>query len=255
MSVVELRKAVGKEPRLASVPPTAVLGRFLEAVGIADVVGDYATLKPGVDVSSAISPGGVEETLIRVLREEGPVLAWEKFQDACMARGINPVSFGIYVSKSPAISRLARGVYALVGEAVQPGVVEEIAAQVTASRKPAEWGWLPQGTLWFAIPLNTTVLTSGSVTVPSFIGEYAEGEWSAKLGGRNLVDTVKCGKGFAWGFKRALVNAGAEAGDILVLEFDPTSRSVGLHIGDDELVDHFEAGKPPSVDPDDASEV
>ena len=66
--------------------------RFLEAVGLADVDGDIAKLKPDMDVSEAISPGGVEETLVRVLREDGPVLSWEKFQALSMARGINPIS-------------------------------------------------------------------------------------------------------------------------------------------------------------------
>jgi hypothetical protein len=248
VSVAELRKAIAKEPRLASAPPTAVMARFLEAVGLADVEGEIAKLKAEIDVSEAISPGGVEETLVRVLREEGPVLGWDRFQELSMARGINPISFGIYASKSPAISRLARGVYAPVGEPVPPGVVEEVAAEVMAARKPAEWGWLPRGTLWCAIPLNTTVLTAGRTSIPSFVYEYAEGEWSARIAGRAATDGLKCGNGFVWGFRRTLVNAGAEAGDVFVIEFDAQVRVATLYIGDEELADAFEAGRPPSTE-------
>ncbi|MGE3301665.1 MAG: DNA-directed RNA polymerase subunit alpha C-terminal domain-containing protein [Hyphomonadaceae bacterium] len=254
VSVSEMRKAVAKEPRLASVPPIAVIARFLEATGIAHVKGDIATLKLGVDVSEAIGAGGVEETLIRALREEGPVLGWDKFQDASMARGVNPTSFGIYASKSPVIARLARGVYAPVGEPVPPGVVEEISAEVAAARKPAEWGWLPRGTLWCAIPLNTTVLTAGRTSIPSFVYEYAEGEWAARMAGRTLGEQIKCGNGFIWGFRRTLVNAGAEAGDMFVVEFDAAARIASLYLGDDELVDAFEAGKPPPLEGDDEDE-
>lgn len=254
VSVSELRKAVAKEPRLASAPPTAVMARFLEIAGLAHVEGDIATLKPGVDVSEAISLGGVEETLIRVLREDGPVMGWDKFQDASIARGVNPISFGIYASKSPAISRLARGVYAPVGEPVPPGVVEEVAAEVAAARKPAEWGWLPRGTLWCAIPLNTTVLTAGRTSIPSFVYEYAEGEWAARMAGRAIGEQIKCGNGFIWGFRRTLVNAGAEAGDVFVVEFDAAARIASLYVGDEELVDAFEAGKPPPIEDDDEDE-
>lgn len=248
VSVFELRKAVAKETRLAGVPPAAVMARFLEAVGLADVEGDIAKLKPDIDVSQAISPGGVEDTLVSVLREKGPVLGWDKFQEFSMARGINPISFGIYASKSPAISRLARGVYAPIGEPVPPGVVEEIAAEVMAARKPAEWGWLPRGTLWCAIPLNTTVLTAGSSAIPSFVYEYAEGEWSACIAGRAASGDLKCANGFVWGFRRILVNAGAEAGDVFVIEFDAQLRVATLYIGDEELADAFEAGQPPPIE-------
>lgn len=254
VSVAELRKAVAKEPRLASAPPTAVMARFLEVAGLAEVEGDIAVLKPGVDVADAISLGSVEETLIRVLREDGPVMGWDKFQDASMARGVNPTSFGILASKSPAISRLARGVYAPVGEPVPPGVVEEVAAEVAAARKPAEWGWLPRGTLWCAIPLNTTVLTAGRTSIPSFVYEYAEGEWAARMAGRAIAEQIKCGNGFVWGFRRTLTNAGAEAGDVFVVEFDASARVTTLYLGDDELVDAFEAGNPPPVEEDDEEE-
>ena len=138
--------------------------------------------------------------------------------------------------------------YAPVGEPVPPGVVEEIAAEAMAARKPAEWGWLPRGTLWCAIPLNTTVLTAGRTSIPSFVYEYAEGEWSACIAGRAASDNLKCGIGFVWGFKRALVNAGAEAGDVLVIEFDARARLATLYIGDEELADAFEAGKPPPIE-------
>jgi hypothetical protein len=128
-------------------------------------------------------------------------------------------------------------------------------AEEAATRKPAEWGWLPRGTLWCAIPINTTVLTAGSASIPSFVQEYADGEWAARLGARVATDRFKCGNGFVWGFKRTLVNAGAESGDVLVLEFNAAARVVTVYVGDDALTDQFEAGTPPLIeDGDDADE-
>jgi len=248
VSVAELRKAVAKERRLASAPPTAVMARFLEVVGLADVEGGIAILKPHINVSGAVTSGGVEETLVDVLRKEGPVLGWDKFQALSIARGVNPFSFAIYTAKSPMISRLARGVFAPVGEPVQPGIVEQVAAEVIAARKPAEWGWLPAGTLWCAIQLNTTVITSGRTSIPSFVCEYTEGQWSTNLDGCVSREGLKCGNGFLWGFRRTLVNFGAEAGDVLVIEFNAQTRTATLYISDDELTEAFEEGKPPQIE-------
>ncbi|MBM3950800.1 MAG: hypothetical protein FJ311_05035 [Rhodospirillales bacterium] len=240
VNLSELRRAVSKSHRLASVPPLSVLARFLEKIGLARVEGSKVIALS--TFPNAIEPGGAEETIIEVLKANGPAVSIEKFQELCVSAGMNPVTVGIYSSNSPVVSRLARGVYGLVGADVAPGVVEEIGEQLSASRKPAEWGWSTKGALWCAIHLNRVCLSQGSVSIPRFVADYAEGQWQPEIACRELDATVKCRDNFLWGLKRPLVNAGAEPGDVCVLEFERSTRKVRITVGGEELIDLWESG-------------
>src|SRR5207248_798277 len=99
-----------------------------------------------------------------------------------------------------------------------------------------------RGTFWCALPITRTVLTVGSTTLPQTIAEIASGEWKARFDGRELDGDVKCGNGFLWGLRRALMNAGAEPGDFAVLEFDLSKRTVDINSGGEDLVDVWESG-------------
>ncbi len=240
IALSELRRAVSKSKRLTSAPPLSVLATFVEKSGLARIEGSRAVALS--DFSVAIEPGGAEDTLIGVLKANGPAISVEKLQELCIAAGMNPVTVGIYISISPVVARLARGVYGLVGADVPPGLVEEVGKELTASRKAAEWGWSAKGTLWCAIHLTRLSLTSGAISIPKFVSEFAEGEWQPEIAGRSVDATVKCRDNFLWGLKRPLVNVGAEPGDVCVLEFERSTRKVRLTVGDEELIDLWERG-------------
>ena len=103
-----------------------------------------------------------------------------------------------------------------LGADIPPGVVEDLERESAISRKPAEWGWSPRGTLWYALPITRTVLTAGSVPVTQSIADIADGEWKAYLDGRELAGSVKCSNRFLWGLRRPFVNAGAEPSDVAI---------------------------------------
>jgi hypothetical protein len=155
---------------------------------------------------------------------------------------MNPITFGIYVSGSPIIARVTRGIYSLVGVDIPPGAVEDLEREVATSRKPAEWGWSPRGTLWYALPVTGTLLAAGSVPIMRFVADIADGEWTACFDRRELEENIKCSNGFLWGFRRALINAGAEPGDVAILEFDLSKRTVNITLGGEELADMWENG-------------
>jgi DNA-directed RNA polymerase subunit alpha len=237
----DLRRAVAKSRRLEVVPPSAVLASFLETNHLAGVLRDVVTANSSFE--DAIEPGGAEDTMVRVLQTHGPVLGWDKFQEYCIAEGMNPVTIGIYMSISPVIARLARGVYSLVGAKIEPGIVEEIADRLSKSRTTANYGWSSRGTLWCAIRLNRSILISGSTTIPTFVSDLVEGkEWGIFFGGKLTNAVLKCRNHFIWALTKPLASAGAEPDDICILEFDLSSHVVTLAIGSEDLVDAWENG-------------
>jgi hypothetical protein len=240
ISLPELRRAVAKSKRLEVAPPLAVLGAYITSAGLAAVSGNLVS--SSTDFLGAIEPGGAEDTMVRVFQENGPILGWDRVQELCVGRGMNPTTVGIYLSNSSVIARLAKGIYSLVGSSVPPGMVEELAEAMSLSRKPAEFGWSSRGTLWCAIHLNRNILVSGSAAIPAFAADLAEGEWQATFGGVATEQVLKCRNHFVWSLSRILSNAGAEPGDVCVLEFDLPNRIVNLTVGGEDLADSWESG-------------
>ena len=239
--ITEVRKAVTRSRRLAVVPPAGVLAKFVERFGLATVSDGRATAADGL--TDVIVPGSTESIFVSILRTHGPLLEWSRFQQLCVAAGMNPITFGVYVSGSPIVSRVARGIYSLVGADIPPGSIEEIERQMVATRKSAEWGWTNRGTLWYALPINLTVLTAGSIPLPQFVADLVHGEWKGCSGAEELERKINCSNRFLWGFRRALVNGGAEPGDVAILEFDFTKRTVNITVGGEEFPELWESGR------------
>ncbi len=241
VNLSELRRAVAKSRRLEAVPPSEILARFVQATGL-------ATVKDGIVVAkqsfaNAIEPGSSEDTMVRVFRENGPVLGWDRLQELCIMSGMNPVTVGIYTSISPVVSRLARGVYALVGEKIAPGTVEEAREKLSLSKRTSDFGWSARGTLWCSVKLTRNILTSGSTPLPAFVSDIVDGDdWTVKLSGTILDTALKCKNHFLWSLAKPLAYAGAEPDDICILEFDTRSHIVNLSVGGEDLADAWESG-------------
>jgi hypothetical protein len=241
IALSELRRAAAKSRRLQSVPPTKVLARFLEVRGLATVSSNEVRATGTFD--GVIEPGSAEATMLKVLRAHGSVLRWDRFHELCIAEGLNPTTAGIYMSISPIISRVARGIYALVGTKIEPGVTEEIAADIARSRRTAAFGWTSRSTLWCAVEVSRNALTSGSVHLPNFVTNMIDGrEWQIRFDGRQFGTTLKARNNFVWSLAKPLERLGAEPGDICILDFDLTASTVGLTVGGEDLVDSWESG-------------
>jgi Bacterial RNA polymerase, alpha chain C terminal domain/Sigma-70, region 4 len=250
----ELRRAVSKSRRLEVVPPFSVLSEFVVAMGLGTVSGEIVTASRPFD--DAIERGGAEDTIVRVFKENEPVLAWDRMRELCIAAGMNPTTVGIYMSNSPVIARLMKGIYTLVGAKVEPGIAEEIADRLTASRRPADFGWSSRGTLWCAIRLNRNILTAGSTNMPSFVSDLIGGnEWRVRFGDRMLDTVLKCRNHFLWSLAKPLANAGAEPGDVCVLDFDLQTKVATLMVGGEDLADAWESGVIDLPAPDEAAEI
>jgi hypothetical protein len=237
--VSELKRAVSRSRRLEVVPPAAIIASLVVRLGLGMIEDDRVTAAPGLP--NTIEPAGTEAIFVNVMRKNGPILAWDRFQELCLAEGMNPITFGIYLSGSPIIARVARGIYSLVGAEVPPGRVEELEHEIAAARRPAEWGWSRRGTLWYALRLSGAVL-NGAIAISNFVADFVDGEWQPRIGNRDAAGRIKCNGRFLWGLRGPVMQAGGEPGDICVLEFDIGKRVVNLMIGGDELVDVWETG-------------
>jgi len=237
----ELRRAAAKSRRLQTVPPLKVLGHFLAATGIAIVRGDEVTATRSFP--NAIEAGSSEDIMLRVFRTNAPVMRWDKLQECCIAAGMNPVTIGIYMSISPIITRVVRGVYTLVGTKIAPGIAEEISADIAKSRRSADSGWTSRGTLWAAIKVTRSALTSGAIHLPSFATNMVDGkEWEIRVEGKAFGAVLKARNNFVWSLAKSLERLGAEPGDMCILDFNLVSRAVDVMVGGEDLVDAWESG-------------
>ncbi len=162
--VAELRRAVGKSPRLAIVPPQRILAAFVESVGLGTVSPEGVILAR-TDLQAAPADDSVEGLMISVLDKFGPVMDGEVFARRCVDAGVNPTSFYIYRANSPLISPLGKRVYAKVGAEIAPGAVEDIVTRRKIAPRISEHGWTPSGRVWFGFELSLQTMTAGGIRV------------------------------------------------------------------------------------------
>jgi hypothetical protein len=243
----ELRRAVGKSPRLPIVPPQRILTAFIEKVGLGTVSSE-GVIVAKADLQMAPASDSVEGLMISVLDQYGPVMDGETFARRCVDAGVNPISFYIYRANSPLISLLGKGVYAKVGADVAPGTVEDIVARRKTAPRISEHGWTPTGRLWFGFELSLQTMTAGGIRIVSFVADLVQGEWNVYLPDDTVCGTVTCREGFIWSFRKAFALLGAEAGDLAAFEFDLQARTVHVRVGGPGLFEQIEEPIPAPED-------
>lgn len=117
--VAELRAGVSRHWRVKGfAPPKRVLLELCTQVPGYRVDGEFINDDPPLDYREIL--GEVEETMARILMEEGPLLTGKDFEAKCVAAGMNQSTFYVYLGYSPIIARYARGVYGLRGADIPP---------------------------------------------------------------------------------------------------------------------------------------
>lgn len=236
----ELRRAVARSRRLEVKPPVEVLERLVQAAGLATIEDGFLVANPGA--VQPPEPGSIEDTFVRVLRDNGPALTGQEFEELCIAAGMNPISFYIYRAGSPIVSQLAPGVFSLVGATPPPGLIEELATKARSSRRLVEHGWDKQGRLWCALTLSRAVITTGAIALPSFVANLVQGEWKILLPDGTEGGAADCKNTFLKRLRKPLSYLGAEPGDLVLFEFDLLARAMNTRIGGPELIELAESG-------------
>ena len=233
----ELRRAIARSYRLEYAPPVAILKRFCDIFRLAEVNGE---LIRGINLQEGAQLSGNEKILVEAFRTSGTILSREDLEDVCIEKyDLNPGSFYMYLSFSPLITRLSKGIYCLVGSTVNLGQIEAIELQRRGESKTPEYGWAPDGKLWCACPLSRIAIHSGGMRLPQFVSDFVGGEWSIVHGNSEPNGSLKIKNNFIVGLRKPLYENGAEPGDLCLLMFDMGRRRVELQLGGPDLVDRI----------------
>ena len=218
--------------RVTFVPPTNVLANFLEFHGIATVHDRVAFANSSFE---ALELGKNDMGLALAFEELGSPVTREQLEDYCLDDlGMNENSFYVYLSYSPIVVKLARGLFSLVGHDVEPGAIEQMKAELKERLFEASTGWSKAGTLWWHSQLDRPTINSGAHAVPAFVLNLASGEWSAKTIDGLDLGVTKVENGFFSGLKLAFPLLGASNKDFVQIDFDLADRTLYVRLVGDE---------------------
>jgi len=250
----ELRKALRRHSRVNFVPPTGALGNLLEHYRIADIKDGYAT------ADAALEPpelGAIDQGLVDAFEALGNPLTREQLEDYCIDElGININSFYVNLTYSPLVMKLDRGVFALVGQEIEPGAINQLKEKLKEHRFVESSGWSKAGTLWWHFQADRPVANSGTKAVPTFVFNHTSGEWRARTIDKLDLGTARIESGFISGLRAAFAALGVANKDFLQVDFDMAKREAYVRIVGDEPeefeyiseADEFDAAVEPRQD-------
>jgi DNA-directed RNA polymerase alpha subunit len=243
----ELRSSVSRHYRMKGfAPPRRVLLEVCR--NLPWTVVDGETISVTADVSwEEVLAGTAESTLVSVLKEFGPVMSRDELEKRCLERGIGSSTFNVQLSNSPALDRVAAGLYRLRGSYVSPEEIESHRMRQKKDKVLQDYGWVEDGRVWIALSISATLLRTGVVGVPSSLSPFIDGRFHLLDARRRRVGDVGARDGRCRGISPFLRRRGAEVGDWMVLIFDGASHKVEALVGDADIVD--ELGLRPGTSP------
>lgn len=244
IDVSELRAGVSRSHRMKGVAPTKrVLLEFCRQTSWCRVEGNTVAADPQPNWEERLSD--IEQFMVLILKEHGPVMQRSKFEDLCTDLGINRVTFYAYLKYSPVITKYAIGVYGLRGTDVPPGLVESLMPDFKQRRGRVllDYGWSPEGKIWLGYKLSEGMLKSGVIGVPAGMKRFLSGEYLLKTEDGLQIGKLVMKEGAGWGLGPFYRRRGGEPGDYLVLLVDTSSKEASVYIGDEGLLDDFQANE------------
>jgi hypothetical protein len=165
----------------------------------------------------------------------------------CIARGMNRHTFGVYLTYSPIVRRVALGVYALRGTELDPALIEAARDRVakTGPKSLQDFGWTGDKALWLGYLVTESVERSLVLGVPQAALNMIGGRKFSLL----TVDGAEVGtlgvgeKGNAWGIGPYLKRRGVEVGDSLVIAIDTGLECALIQSGAEEILDEYQEGR------------
>lgn len=236
--VSELRTAVSRHYRMQGfAPPRRVLLELCRQSGYL-VEHDVVVQSGEVPIGNVLGP--MELTMVEVLRENGPLLPRPQFEDLCLERGMNRMTFYTYLDNSPVIARYAKGVYGLPGAPIAPGQAEALKPGRRGGwRVLKDFGWTEDGQVCLIYCLSEAMLLNGVFSVPSSLREVIVGEFTLKAADDAVIGTLTSKETGSWGLTPLFSRRGGDAGDHLLLKFDLVDKVALAYLGDDLLVETF----------------
>jgi hypothetical protein len=236
IELASLREGVGRHYLMQGfAPPRRVLLELCRQLPEFRVENTVVIADPPIDWQEELE--AVERTMTRILKENGSVMKRARFEELCVREHMNRSTFYVYLGYSPIIERLTEGVYGLRGAEIQPGIVESLKpARSRDTTVRLDHGWTADGRVWVAYRLSQSMLTSGVCSVPSGFKQHLHGSFALVSSDGTQIGRFTVGDNSGWGLVSLFNRRGGEPGDILLLEFDLSSRCVSAKIGGDELI-------------------
>ena len=221
------------------VPPQRVLLELCRQAAGYRVEGSTVNADPPVAWEEVLNE--TEQILVLALEEHGPVMQRKELEELCVDLGMKRSTFYVRLGYSPFIARYAPGVYGLRGAVVEPGLIESLISPRQRGRVLKDYGWTREGGVWLGFQLSQGMLSNGVFTVPAAMKSFVSGDFLLKAEDGSPIGTVVVQESGAWGLGPFFTRRGGEPGDHLILVFDLAAHEAVVHIGDDDLLDQFQA--------------
>jgi hypothetical protein len=228
--ISELRAGVSRHHRREGfAPPQRVLLALCEKTGGCKIEGSFVIADPPLQYGEILSQ--TEKIIVEVLTEKGPVMERQKLEDLCVAAGIKRDTFYIHLSYSPALARLAPGVYAIRGADVGPGYAEALVVQRKKTRVLADYGWIQDGRIYLSYKLSEGAISNGIVSVPSKMKQYLQGTHELRTADGQSMGQLAVKNSQAWGLGPMFRRRGGDPGDSLRIIFDLKTKIAVAELG------------------------
>ena len=251
-SVVSIREGVRRaytyrsksNPRYESLttPPGNVLSAFYTRSPEFRIDGELVSATTPLDPKEEL--GEIDLALVGVLRGAPTgVLDRKSLVEICLKQGLNESTVQTFLTYSPIIEHASLDAWKLRGVHVDPAAVEALreANQLAPrERRILSFGWNTAGNLWIASKLPYSI-ASVVIGIPGTLKRYLlERSFHAveKATGRPCGQVTINSQGSSFGYFPFLRRAGADAGDVLLAEFDLAKETVFLSLeGESALED------------------
>ena len=239
--VFKYRRTRGNSGWPLIVAPRAILTAFYKAHPEFVVRDELVESAAPLDYKRELSPS--EQVMVEVLRSSPTgLLDRASFEKSCIERGVTRETFSVFTSYSSVIAHVSTDVWTLRGLKVNPSAVEAL-RQANAER-PREkrilaYGWTPAGHLWLGVRLPAAGTVIG---IPGPIRHFVTNrDFEAREQGRVPVGTIRIDEdGTSWGYGPFLKRAGADEGDVLLIDFDLAQSVATLAVTDDEELERVD---------------
>jgi hypothetical protein len=236
INVSELRAGISRHHRMRGfAPPRRVLLELCRQTSACRVDNDVVAGESTLVWHETLK--GVERTMVKILKEEGPIIERNQFEKLCRDRGIKAATFSMYLFSSPVIARFGPGVYGLAGANVTPGQIESLIPDRHPRQVLQDYGWTSQGKPWLCFTLSGNMLASGTFTVPASMKDFISGEFKLRVEDGSTIGKLICKESGAWGLGPFYRRRGGEQGDCLMIVFDLAAREAVVRVGDLALVE------------------
>lgn len=239
----ELRAGVGRHHRMKGFrPPREVLATLCVDSGEYRREGDRILGGPNlVDWRELL--GDNEREIAQALFDFGPVMRRDDLERVAVAeRGLNRSSFYVYLTYSPILERYAPGVFGLRGAPVTAAEVDAMIPQRVRHQVLQDHGWTEDGSLWAAFRISPAAESTGILGAPAAVRSVAGGSFELFAEDESLVGTLVIEQNM-WGLSPFFRRWGVEAGDMVVIVLDLTTRQARISVGTDELLLRFQGGE------------